>query len=116
MKIYMCLSSRVFWGGVWKLINVDPSRVYMMPHARMFLGFTSVIVHLDFLETNFLGNSTLMNVPVSQVSMEVNYYCVCMASRFTGTYCETLMPFCWSKSCHNDVFTEDAVDSYICHG
>ena len=51
------------------MMNVDPSHVYMMPCVRMLLGLTSVTVHLDSLETTV--NSTLMNVPVSHVSMEV---------------------------------------------
>lgn len=50
-------------------MNVDPSPVYMVPHVRMLSGLTSVTVHLDSLEITV--NSTLMNVPVSRVSMEV---------------------------------------------
>ena len=41
----------------------------MVPLVRMLVGLTSVTVHLDSLETTV--NSTLMNVPVSHVSMEV---------------------------------------------
>lgn len=50
-------------------MNVDPSQVCMVPCVRMLLGLTSVNVDLGSLETTV--NSTLMNVPVSHVSMEV---------------------------------------------
>lgn len=53
----------------WKLTNVDPNPVYMVLRVRMLSGLTSVTVHLDSLEITV--NSTLMNVPVSHVSMEV---------------------------------------------
>lgn len=53
----------------WKLTNVDPSPAYMVPHVRMLLGLTYVTVHPDSLETTV--SSTLMNAPVSRVSMEV---------------------------------------------
>ncbi|EDL99864.1 rCG35878, partial [Rattus norvegicus] len=34
----------------------------------------------------------------------------------SGIHCETFMPLCWSKPCHNDVTCEDTVYSYIWHG
>lgn len=72
-------------------MNVDPSQVCMVPCVRILLGLTSVNVDLGSLETTV--NSTLMNVPVSHVSMEVcvtcrnNNHCFCMGSRFTETQC-----------------------------
>lgn len=53
----------------WKLMTVDPSHVYMIPRIRKLVGLTSVTVHLDSLKTTV--NSTLMNVLVSHVSMEL---------------------------------------------
>lgn len=50
-------------------MSVDPSPVCTAPRVRMLSGLTSVTVHLDSLETTV--SSTLMNVPVSRVSMEV---------------------------------------------
>ena len=48
---------------------MEPSRAYMVPHVRMLLGLLPIIVHLDSLGTTV--NSTLENVRVSHVSMEV---------------------------------------------
>ena len=68
------------------------------PYVRMLLGLTSVIVHLDFLETTV--NSTLMNVQSATSPRDLcvdgrnSYYCDCMGSRFTGPHCEALIPHC----------------------
>jgi hypothetical protein len=62
----------------------------MVPCIRMLLGLTSVIMHLDCLETTV--NSTLMNVPISHVweglcvDRRKNYYHDCIGSGFTGTH------------------------------
>lgn len=87
----------------WRSMNVDPSCVYTVPHVRGLLGLPSGTMPRDSLDTTV--NSTLTNVPVSHVSMDVNSYCVCTGSGFTGTHSETLMLLCWSKPCHRDVFT-----------
>lgn len=50
-------------------MNVDPCHVYVVLCFKMLLGLTSVTVHLESLETTV--NSTLMNVPVRHISMEV---------------------------------------------
>ena len=50
-------------------MNVDLSLVYMVPHVRMLLGFTSVTKCPYSLETTM--KSTLMNGSASHVSMEV---------------------------------------------
>ena len=68
---YTCVYAQEYSLGTvsWKLMNVDPSCVYMMPCVRMILVLTSVTVFQDSLETTV--NSTLMDVPVSHVPMEV---------------------------------------------
>ena len=81
----------------WRSMNVDPSCVYTVPHVRGLLGLPSGTMPRDSLDTTV--NSTLTNVPVSHVSMDVNSYCVCTGSGFTGTHSETLMLVCSSK--HN---------------
>ncbi|EDL89865.1 rCG56911 [Rattus norvegicus] len=53
----------------WKLMNVNPSCVYMVPCVRMLFVLISVTVLLDSLETAV--NSTLMHVPVSHNPSEV---------------------------------------------
>ena len=68
---YTCVYAQEYSLGTvsWKLMNVDPSCVYMVPYDRMLLGITSVTVRLDSLETTV--NSTLMNVIVSHISMGI---------------------------------------------
>ena len=64
----------------------------------MLSELTSVTMHLDSLETTV--NSTLMNVPVIHVSMEVYGWTEkmtttnCTGTEFTGTHCQALMPYC----------------------
>ena len=66
-----CVCSQEYCGMNcdWKLMNVDLSCVYVVPHIRMHVGLISVTKNLDSLETTV--NSTLMNVPVRHISMEV---------------------------------------------
>lgn len=47
----------------WKLVNVDPSHIYMVACVRMLW-----LTYLYSLETTM--NSTLMNMPFNHVSME----------------------------------------------
>jgi hypothetical protein len=58
----------------FKLMNVDPSHVYMVPPVRMPLGLTSGTVCLDFLETTL--SSTFMHVLVSHVYIGGESMCV----------------------------------------
>lgn len=82
------------------------------------LGITSLTMHLDSLETTV--TSTLMNVSVSYVSMEVFLWMEETTPTVTkqildsqGHTGETLMPHCSSKPSHTDTTCEDTVDSYI---
>lgn len=51
-------------------MTVDPSHVYVAPRNWMLMGLTSVTVLLDVTTVS----STLMNVLVSHVSMEVHVW------------------------------------------
>lgn len=91
----------------------------MVPCVRIFSELTSVTVHCGFLrdhcELNFdeytappcLHGGLLWMEEPTTVSLQV--------VRFTGTQCETLVPLCWLKPCHNDATYEDIADSYICY-
>lgn len=79
-------------------MNVDPSHVYTVPCVRMLLALTSVTVLLDASETT--DNSTVMDVPVSPVPMEVYVWmqetaavCDYTGSRYSETLCGTLFLF-----------------------
>ena len=66
---YMCVCPQKY-SVVSCELEIDDCGSQLCCHGvRMLLELTSVILHLDSLETTV--NSTLMNVPVSHVSMEV---------------------------------------------
>lgn len=96
-------------------MNIDPTHVYLVPCVKMFLGLTFVTVHLDSLETTV--NSTLMNVTVNHVSMEVYMWIEETTTTVTAWVMDlqghTVMPLHWSKPYHNEATYEDTVDSYI---
>lgn len=63
------LKCTAVWTVSWKLINVDPSHVYMVPHGyhgAYFCNGTRIV--------EATVNSTLMNVPVHQVYVEVHVW------------------------------------------
>ena len=68
---FMCVSSQEYSGLNCEYVFHTGFHAVsdMVPHVRMLLGLTSVTMYLDSLVTTV--NSTLMNVPVSPVSMEV---------------------------------------------
>lgn len=86
-------------------MNVDPSHGYMVPHASIYMGLNSVTVYPHSLETNV--NSTLMNVSVSSISMEVCMWMdettpiVTPQELDSQGQLKTLIPHCLSKTCQS---------------
>ena len=103
--------------GVTCELEIDDCGSPWCPYGatcQVLLGLTLVTVHHCALNFNECASQPCLHGGLC-VCGRNNYYHDCTGCGFPRTHCETLMPLCWSKTCHNNATCEDIVGSYICH-